>query len=88
MDIVLKPIVCLLQHLFQIYIYMTFLRAQMVKNLPAMGRYGFDSWVGKIPWRRNGNPLGILAWRIPRTEDPGRLQSMRSQRVRHEDTTE
>ena len=23
----------------------------------------------------------ILAWRIPRTEEPGRLQSMRSQRV-------
>ena len=56
MDIVLKPIVCLLQHLFQIYIYMTFLRAQMVKNLPAMGRYGFDSWVGKIPWRRKWQP--------------------------------
>ena len=26
----------------------------------------------------------ILAWRIPGTEDPGRLQSMRSQRVRHD----
>ena len=25
----------------------------------------------------------ILAWRIPRTEEPGRLQSMGSQRVRH-----
>ena len=25
----------------------------------------------------------ILAWRIPWTEDPGRLQSMRPQRVRH-----
>ena len=25
----------------------------------------------------------ILAWRIPWTEDPGRLQSMGSQRVRH-----
>ena len=24
----------------------------------------------------------ILAWRIPRTEEPGRLQSMGSQRVR------
>ena len=20
-------------------------------------RHGFDPWVGKIPWRRNGNPL-------------------------------
>ena len=26
----------------------------------------------------------ILAWRIPWTEEPGRLQSMGSQRVRHE----
>ena len=25
----------------------------------------------------------ILAWRIPWTEEPGRLQSMKSQRVRH-----
>ena len=33
-----------------------------------------DPWVGKTPWR-------ILAWRIPRTEEPGGLQSMGSQRV-------
>ena len=31
----------------------------------------------------NGNPSSILVWRIPRTEEPGRLQSMESQRVRH-----
>ena len=29
----------------------------------------------------------ILAWRIPRTEEPGRLQSMGSQRVGHNGTT-
>ena len=27
---------------------------------------------------------GILAWRIPRTEEPGGPQSMGSQRVRHD----
>ena len=27
---------------------------------------------------------GTLAWKIPWTEKPGRLQSMRSQRVRHD----
>ena len=83
----------------------------------------FDSWVGKIPWRRDrlstpvffgfpggsdseesicneqdlGSILGwedpleegmathssILAWRIPWTEEPGRLHSMGSQRVGH-----
>ena len=26
--------------------------AQLVKNLPAVRRSGFDPWVGKIPWRR------------------------------------
>ena len=29
----------------------------------------------------------ILAWEIPWTEEPGRLQSMGSQRVRHDSTT-
>ena len=31
---------------------------------------------------------GILAWEIPWTEKPGRLQSVRSQRVRHDLVTE
>ena len=34
--------------------------AQQVKNLPAMQETWetqFDSWVGKIPWRRTCNPL-------------------------------
>ena len=30
----------------------------------------------------------ILAWRIPWTEEPGRLQSMGSQRVRHDSATD
>ena len=58
--------------------------AQMVKNLTAMQ----ESWVWSLGWE---NPLeegmathsSILAWRIPWTEDPGRLQSMGSRRVRH-----
>ena len=32
------------------------------------------------------NHSSILAWRIPRTEDPGGLQSIGSQRVRTEHT--
>ena len=32
----------------------------------------------------NGNPLSTLAWIIPWTEEPGRLQSMGSQRVGHD----
>ena len=38
-------------------------------------RPGFNPWVGKIPWRREWlpSPVSVLAWRIPRTEEPGRL---------------
>ena len=48
-------------------------------------RPGFNPWVGKIPWRRKWqlNP-GILDCRIPWREEPGRLQSMGFQRVRHD----
>ena len=58
--------------------------AQMVKNLPQCGRPRFDPWIGKIPGEGNGNPLQCSAWRIPRTEEPGGLQSMESQRVGHD----
>ena len=47
-------------------------------------RHGFDPWVGKIPWWRKWHPLSsILACRIPWTEEPGRPQSIGSQRVGH-----
>ena len=32
----------------------------------------------------NGNPSSVLAWRIPGTEEPGRLPSLGSHRVRHD----
>ena len=47
-------------------------------------RPGFDPWVGKIPWwKEMATHSSTLAWRIPWREEPGRLQSMGSQRVRH-----
>ena len=47
-------------------------------------RCWFHLWVGKIPWRRAWQPIPVfLAWRIPRTEGPGRLQSIGLQRVGH-----
>ena len=46
-------------------------------------RPGFDPWVRKIPWRRKWQPTPLLAWEIPWTKEPGGLQSMGSQRVRH-----
>ena len=44
--------------------------------------------LGRSPGEGNGNPLCILAWRIPWTEEPGMLQSMGLQRVRHNWATE
>ena len=45
-------------------------------------RPGFDPWVRKIPLEKGISIHSIiLAWRIPWTEEPGRLQSLRSQRV-------
>ena len=39
---------------------------------------------GRSSGEGNGNPLRILAWRIPWTEESGGLQSMGSQRVGHD----
>ena len=57
--------------------------AQLVKNLPAMQ----ETLVQLLGWK---NPLekemathsSILTWKIPWTEEPGRLQSMGSQGLR------
>ena len=62
--------------------------ALAVKNLPASAGDLKDT--GSIPgWGRspgvgNNNPLQYFAWRIPWTEEPDGLQSMWSQRVRHD----
>ena len=58
--------------------------AQTVKRLPAMQ----ETQVQSLGWE---DPLeeemaahsGILAWKVPWTKEPGRLQSMGSQRVGH-----
>ena len=48
------------------------------------GRPGFNPWVRKIPWRRKWQPTPVLLpGKIPWTEEPGRLQPMGLQRVRH-----
>ena len=38
----------------------TSLVAQRVKNLPVMRETGFDPWVGKISWRRQGQPTPVF----------------------------
>ena len=56
----------------------------MVKNLPAV----WETWIQSLGWedpleKGTATHSNILAWRIPRTEEPGGLQSMGSQRVGH-----
>ena len=59
--------------------------AQTVKNLPAMQETWVPSLDGEDPLEKGmATHSGILAWRIPWTEEPGGLQSMGSQRVRHD----
>ena len=48
------------------------------------GNLGSNPGLGRSPGEGNGNPLSILAWRIPWTEEPGGLQSTGLQRVRHD----
>ena len=59
--------------------------AQTVKNLPAMQEIQVQS-LGQEVALEKGMVVpysSILAWRIPWMEKPGGLQSMGSQRVRH-----
>ena len=60
----------------------------MVKNLPATcrryKRHKLDPQVRKIPLRGAWQPTPVFAWRIPWTEEPSGLQSMGSQRIRHD----
>ena len=57
----------------------------MVKNLPAVQETCIQSlgWENPLE-KRMATHSSIVAWRIPRTEEPGKLQSMGSQRIRHE----
>ena len=58
---------------------------QMVKNLPAK----WETWVQSLGWedtleKKMATHSTTVAWRIPWTGEPGRLQSMGSQRVGHD----
>ena len=58
--------------------------AQTVKCLPAM----WETQVRSLGWehplqKEMATHSSILAWKIPWTEEPGRLPSMGSQRIGH-----
>ena len=56
----------------------------MVKNLPAMQETPVQSLGWEDPLEKGiAIHFNILVWRIPWTEEPGEIQSMGSQRVRH-----
>ena len=64
--------------------FRTSLVAQMVKRLSTMQ----ETWVRSLDWedlleKEMAAHSSTLAWKIPWTEEPGKLQSMGSQRVRH-----
>ena len=76
---------------------MAFLVAQTVKNLPAMQETRVQSLGGEDPLEKGiathssiiaekamAPHSSTLAWRIPWAEEPGGLQSMGSQGVRHD----
>ena len=59
--------------------------AQTVKNLSAMRETRVQSLGREDPLEKEMTAhSSILAWKIPRTEEPGRLQSMGSQSVGHD----
>ena len=59
--------------------------AQMVKHLPTMWETQVQSLGREDPLEKEmATHSSSFAWKIPWTEDPGRLQSMGSQRVGHD----
>ena len=67
------------------YTFGASLVAQRLKCLPPMQ----ETWVQSLDWedpleKEMATHSSILAQRIPWTEEPGGLQSMGSQRVRHD----
>ena len=77
-------LVCLKSSQLIVRIYSITLVAQLVKNPSAM----WETWVQSLGWedsleKGRATHSSILAWRIPWTEEPGRLQSLESQRAGH-----
>ena len=76
-----------------VWTYLGFQSGAVVKNLPGFSPAGAIGDVGSIPESETCPGIektthcNILASIIPWTEEPGRLQSTGSQRVRHDSAT-
>ena len=71
---------------------MDFPGSSMEKKPPANAGDLQETWVQSLDWEDSleqemATHSGILAWKIPWTEKPGRLQSVGSQRVEHDRVT-
>ena len=67
---------------------MASLVAQTVKRLPTMWETRVQCLGQEVPLEKEmATHSSILAWKIPWTEEPGRLQSMGWQRVGHDRAT-
>ena len=76
------PVVCVL---FSSPLDWASLVTQMVKSLPAVQETSVQSLGWEDPLEKGmATHFSILAWRILWTEEPGRLQSMGSQRIRYD----
>ena len=59
--------------------------AQMVRNLPPVGRPGFNPWAGKIALEEGmATHSSFLAWRIPMDRGAWRTLAHENRRVRHD----
>ena len=71
--------------MFPLFLPWASLLAQMVKNLPVMQETWIQYLAQEDPLEKGmATHSSILSWRIPWTEEPGGLQSMGLQRVRHD----
>ena len=64
--------------------YQGFVKPEGEITACSAGDLGLIPGLGRSPGGGHGNPLQYFAWRTPWTEEPGRLQSMKSQTVRHD----
>ena len=71
--------------MFPLFLPWASLVAQMVKNLPVMQETWIQYLAQEDPLEKGmATHSSILSWSIPWTEEPGGLQSMGLQRVRHD----
>ena len=81
----IPPAPCLPRLYSFVTLKVTTLVAQTVKRLPTMQETRVRSLGREDPLEKEmATHFNILAWRIPWTEEPDRLQSMGSQRVGHD----